>query len=430
MANLPESASFDAGIYQIETTDAVIGGVNGISNLQAKALANRTTWLKQQVDALNLLKGKGIAAFSAANSYAGGDQVIYQKNIWQANTAIVPGAWNAANWTRQLGTSAEGELSSTLPVIDGVAAIGTSTAVARADHQHPTDTTRAPLASPTFTGTPTAPTATAGTNTTQLATTAFVQSQIASSFPEASETVAGKVELATAAETTTGTDNTRAVHPAGLKVELDKKAPLASPALTGTPTAPTATAGTNTTQLATTAFVQSQIASSFPEASETVAGKVELATAAETTTGTDNTRAVHPAGLKVELDKKAPLASPALTGTPTAPTAATGTRSTAIATMQNFANEFGSSLAANGYQKLPSGLIIQWGQTATIPQGANVITLPIAFISANLAVVITATAVGGTAQSHDSVTSRGLTSFTLANAASISNPFNWIAIGY
>jgi hypothetical protein len=44
--------------------------------------------------------------------------------------------------------------------------------------------------------------------------------------PAASETVAGVVELATAAETTTGTDAVRAVHPAGLKVELDKKAPL------------------------------------------------------------------------------------------------------------------------------------------------------------------------------------------------------------
>ena len=40
--------------------------------------------------------------------------------------------------------------------------------------------------------------------------------------------------------------------------ELAGKAPLASPALTGTPTAPTATAGTNTTQLATTAFVQAK----------------------------------------------------------------------------------------------------------------------------------------------------------------------------
>jgi len=40
-----------------------------------------------------------------------------------------------------------------------------------------------------------------------------------------------------------------------IQTQLDAKAPLASPALTGTPTAPTAAAGTNTTQVATTAFV-------------------------------------------------------------------------------------------------------------------------------------------------------------------------------
>lgn len=74
----------------------------------------------------------------------------------------------------------------------------------------------------------------------------------------ATETTKGHVELATAAETTAGTDNTRAVHPAGLKVELDKKANLASPALTGTPTAPTAATATNNTQIATTAFVKAQ----------------------------------------------------------------------------------------------------------------------------------------------------------------------------
>lgn len=76
----------------------------------------------------------------------------------------------------------------------------------------------APLASPAFTGTPTAPTAAAATSTTQLATTAFV----------------------------TTADNL--------------KANLASPTFTGTPAAPTATAGTNTTQLATTAFVTSAVA--------------------------------------------------------------------------------------------------------------------------------------------------------------------------
>jgi len=42
----------------------------------------------------------------------------------------------------------------------------------------------------------------------------------------ASETVVAHVELATATETTTGTDNTRAVHPAGLKVVTDLLIPL------------------------------------------------------------------------------------------------------------------------------------------------------------------------------------------------------------
>jgi hypothetical protein len=44
-----------------------------------------------------------------------------------------------------------------------------------------------------------------------------------------------------------------------IQTQLNAKAPLASPALTGTPTAPTASAGTNTTQLATTAFVNAEI---------------------------------------------------------------------------------------------------------------------------------------------------------------------------
>ena len=60
------------------------------------------------------------------------------------------------------------------PNMDGTAAAGSSTRWARGDHVHPSDTSRAPLASPAFTGTPTGPTAANGTNTTQLATTAYV----------------------------------------------------------------------------------------------------------------------------------------------------------------------------------------------------------------------------------------------------------------
>ena len=46
-------------------------------------------------------------------------------------------------------------LSATTPLMNGTAAVGTSVTVARADHVHPIDTSRAPLVSPAFTGTPT-----------------------------------------------------------------------------------------------------------------------------------------------------------------------------------------------------------------------------------------------------------------------------------
>ncbi|HYG50491.1 MAG TPA: phage tail protein [Flavobacteriales bacterium] len=50
MANLTLSATWDAGVYRIETTDAVIGGENGISNKGIKNLGNRTEYLKAHVD--------------------------------------------------------------------------------------------------------------------------------------------------------------------------------------------------------------------------------------------------------------------------------------------------------------------------------------------------------------------------------------------
>ena len=54
---------------------------------------------------------------------------------------------------------------------------------------------RATIASPDFTGIPTAPTATIGTNTTQLATTAFVTSSTLAAVPDATLTTKGKIKL-------------------------------------------------------------------------------------------------------------------------------------------------------------------------------------------------------------------------------------------
>lgn len=104
MASLPESSTFDAGVYQLELSDPVIGGPSGVSNTPLKNLANRTKYLKDHVDAL--------------------------------------------------------------------------------------EASRAPIASPEFTGIPKAPTAAAGTSTTQLASTAFVQAAVsASGFPSGTRLV-------------------------------------------------------------------------------------------------------------------------------------------------------------------------------------------------------------------------------------------------
>jgi hypothetical protein len=65
----------------------------------------------------------------------------------------------------------------------------------------------------------------------------------------------------------------------GLQTALDTKAPLASPALTGTPTAPTAAADTSTTQIATTAFVQQELAELVDSAPSTLDTLNEIAAA-------------------------------------------------------------------------------------------------------------------------------------------------------
>ena len=71
------------------------------------------------------------------------------------------------------GVAGAGTPSTTPPQMDSTATVGTSTNFSREDHIHPSDTSRAPLNSPAFTGAPTAPTPAAADNSTRLATTAF-----------------------------------------------------------------------------------------------------------------------------------------------------------------------------------------------------------------------------------------------------------------
>lgn len=91
-----------------------------------------------------------------------GEFLKYNGTSWVADS--VPGGASPSDATPSASTSS--------------GSAGTATTYSRGDHAHPVDTSRAPLASPAFTGNPTAPTQTAGNNSTRIATTAFVQTAI------------------------------------------------------------------------------------------------------------------------------------------------------------------------------------------------------------------------------------------------------------
>lgn len=97
---------------------------------------------------------------------------------------------------------------------------------------------------------------------------------------------------------------------------------------------------------------------------------------------------------------------------------------------------FPGSFSGNGYQKLPSGLIIQWGKTAgLVPvNGEEIITLPVSCPNAILMVQCTPIVSAGTG---DRQTAAGLidvgakSQFHCVNAAPSTATFRimWMAIG-
>jgi hypothetical protein len=88
---------------------------------------------------------------------------------------------------------------------------------------------KSPLASPTFTGTPSVPTATVGTNTTQIASTAYVRAEVSALVASAPTALDTLNELATALGNDANFSTT-------VTTALGLKAPLASPTFTGTTT--------------------------------------------------------------------------------------------------------------------------------------------------------------------------------------------------
>lgn len=98
-------------------------------------------------------------------------------------------------------------------------------------------------------------------------------------------------------------------------------------------------------------------------------------------------------------------------------------------------SKFASSLSTNGYQKLPGGLIIQWGRVNSPATSATTLTFPIAFPSA--CATVTVAAVGDNGENMVYIkpntintTSFQYTSYGVWASVIVPEQMSWIAIGY
>lgn len=98
-------------------------------------------------------------ATSIASQTGTGTKFVVDTSPTLAGTPLTTTAAVDTNTTQIASTAfVLAQAGSATPVVDGTGTVGTSTRFARQDHIHPTDTSRAPTASPTFTGTVTHPT--------------------------------------------------------------------------------------------------------------------------------------------------------------------------------------------------------------------------------------------------------------------------------
>lgn len=204
---------------------------------------------------------------------------------------------------------------------------------------------------------------------------------------------------------------------------VSSKADLASPAFTGVPTSPTAAAFTNTAQVATTAFIQQELTRELADLG---------------TMSTQNSNAVDITGGYI-----AGIADLAIADGGTGSSTAAGARSNLNVPTRTGGDASGSwninaatvtdgvynsaftgsnqSKTTNGYQKLPGGLIIQWG----LGNSESTVTFPIAFPNACLNVTL-----GGKGGYYENQFVGAITNTTVYLGGGYGPPCYWMAIGY
>ncbi len=129
--------SYTAGGINIDTT-STSGGTTYTGNVYVGSPTQITLSTTGYITATGLITGSGFSTTGASNL--------------AVTTATTPSV-DSNNTNVATTAYVQGQGSVTAPVMDGVAAVGVSTRWAHGDHVHPSDTSRASTANPSFTGT-------------------------------------------------------------------------------------------------------------------------------------------------------------------------------------------------------------------------------------------------------------------------------------
>jgi hypothetical protein len=380
MANLPELVQYDAGVYQIETSDPVLGGPSGVTNAPLKNLTNRTAFLKSRVDMLEA--GTTVPPGIATQNYV---QAELMKLAFKDPVRAV--------------TSANITLSGA-QTIDGVAVVAGDRVLVRSQ-------------------------STPSQNGIYVASaSAWARSEDMNADSEIRAGVAVMVTAGTTYADTLWRLTTDGAISIG-STALTFTCLTENTALLGNPTAPTAAQFDADTSLATTEFVQRALGNSRGFVGLTANTTLSAAHAGmdiyASTTGAAITLTLPaanalPAGARFNIIntgvndvivQRAGSDTIVLNNTTNAVTSVTLRAGDSIVlnslgtgalwyhgggTAQfGRAGAFGSSLGSSGWQRLPSGLIVQWG----VFTGQSTTSFPISFPTACNSVVGSVSASGG-----------------------------------
>ncbi|MGG5542962.1 hypothetical protein P4G95_14385 [Burkholderia vietnamiensis] len=304
MTNLVEIERWEDGVYQLETSDPVVGGPEGIDNLQAKQLANRTRYLKKAVEARQSDFDGHVAAVDPHPQYA------THADLAEKVAALVAQSPETLDTLSELAKALGNDPNFATTITNQLGL-------------------KAALDSPLFTGTPKAPMPARFDSSDKLATTSFVRSfgMQASAFT----TLVGATTLTVA--------NVGSTVYLGGSGSYTVTLPLASSVPAG---------------------ARIELISGIGSLPVTIARQ-----------GTDV--------IYMNASTSLSTVPMALGDTYVLESNGANWYSVGGSTPLAYTNGFSSNQSSSGYQKLPSGLIIQWGNIVTNSSGTATVTFPIAF---------------------------------------------------